>query len=48
MTTDEGGRTTTGFTTYAYNPEPDGQNDGGLTVDDVETRIVDDRTVMFV
>lgn len=43
MTTDEGGRTTTAFTTYAYNA-----GGGSLTVDGIETARVDDRTVVFV
>ncbi len=43
MATDEGGRTTTGFTTYAYNPDA-----GPLTVSDADAARVDDRTVVFV
>ena len=43
METDPGGRTTTGFTTYAYNPDAE-----PLTVTDVETASVDGRTVVFV
>jgi len=43
MTTDDGGRTTTAFTTYAYNA------DGGqLRLDGVTTSRVDGRTVVFV
>ncbi|WP_049972559.1 type I-B CRISPR-associated protein Cas5b [Haladaptatus cibarius] len=43
MTADAGGRTTTGFTSYAYNPDA-----GPLTVRNPETAIVDGKTVMFV
>lgn len=43
MTLDDGGRTTSGFTAYAYNPDA-----GPLTVRSADTRLVDDRTVMFV
>lgn len=43
MTTDEGGRTTTAFTTYAYNPDA-----GPLTVTDADAARVGDRTVVFV
>lgn len=43
MTTDEGGRTTTAFTTYAYNPDA-----GSLEVNGIDTARVDDRTVVFV
>jgi CRISPR-associated protein Cas5h len=43
MTTDSGGRTTTGFTTYTYNPDAE-----PLTVTDIETASVDGRTVVFV
>ncbi len=43
MTADAGGRTTTGFTTYSYNP-----NAEPLTVRNVETARVDGRTVVFV
>ncbi|WP_153952333.1 type I-B CRISPR-associated protein Cas5b [Halosegnis longus] len=43
MTTDEGGRTTTAFTTYAYNADG-----GALPVDNIETSRVGDRTVVFV
>lgn len=43
MAADDGGRTTTGFTSYAYNPDA-----GPLTVQDPETARVDGRTVMFV
>lgn len=43
MTTDDGGRTTTEFTTYTYNPDA-----GPLTVREIETARVDDRTVVFV
>jgi CRISPR-associated protein Cas5h len=43
MTTDPGGRTTTAFTAYTYNP------DGGpLTVENVDPAQVDGRTVVFV
>lgn len=43
MTADSGGRTTTEFVGYVYNP------DGGpVTVRDVEASTVDGRTVMFV
>ncbi|PSQ57137.1 type I-B CRISPR-associated protein Cas5 [Halobacteriales archaeon SW_8_68_21] len=43
MKADSGGRTTTGFTTYTYNPDAE-----PLTVTDVETASVDGRTVVFV
>lgn len=43
MTTDSGGRTTTAFTTYTYNPDAE-----PLTVTDVESAEVDGRTVVFV
>lgn len=43
MTADEGGRTTTAYTTYTYNPDAE-----PLQVKDVETSRVDDRTVVFV
>lgn len=43
MTTDTGGRTTTAFTIYAYNPDA-----GPLEVRDVDTSRVDGRTVAFV
>jgi CRISPR-associated protein Cas5h len=43
MQADSGGRTTTGFTSYAYNP--DGES---LDVDGPTTARVDGRTVMFV
>ena len=43
MTTDDGGRTTAGFTTYAYNPDA-----GPLAVTDSDAARVDDRTVVFV
>ena len=43
MTTDSGGRTTTNFTTYTYNPDA-----GPLTVKDVESVRVEGRTVVFV
>jgi CRISPR-associated protein Cas5h len=43
MTTDDGGRTTTRFTTYTYSPDAE-----SLDVRDVETSRVDGRTVMFV
>ncbi|WP_128905475.1 type I-B CRISPR-associated protein Cas5b [Halorubrum amylolyticum] len=43
MTTDSGGRTTTGFTTYAYNPDAE-----PLGVRDIDAVSVDDRTVVFV
>ncbi|QHS17817.1 type I-B CRISPR-associated protein Cas5b [Halopenitus persicus] len=43
MTTDEGGRTTTEFTTYAYNPDAE-----TLAVRGIETTVVDDRKVVFV
>jgi len=43
MAADTRGRTTTGFTSYAYNPDAD-----PLTVRDPETARVDGRTVMFV
>lgn len=43
MAADSGGRTTTAFTEYAYNPDSD-----SVTVRDVETSMVDGRTVMFV
>jgi CRISPR-associated protein Cas5h len=43
MTADSGGRTTTGFTSYAYNPDA-----GPLRVRDPETATVDGKTVMFV
>ncbi|WP_020220935.1 type I-B CRISPR-associated protein Cas5b [Halarchaeum acidiphilum] len=43
MTTDAGGRTTTRFTTYVYNPDA-----GPLRVRDVSAARVDGRTVVFV
>jgi CRISPR-associated protein Cas5h len=43
MTAEEGGRTTTEFTAYAYNP-----GGGPLTVRDVRASRVDGRTVVFV
>lgn len=43
MTADSGGRTTTGFTTYAYEPGAT-----ALAVSDIEPARVDDRTVVFV
>jgi CRISPR-associated protein Cas5h len=43
MTTDEGGRTTTAFTTYAYSPDAE-----PLGVQDIQTSSVDGRTVVFV
>jgi len=42
MTTDDGGRTTTGFVSYAFTSEAE-----PLTVTDVQTYTVDGRTVMF-
>lgn len=48
MTADDGGRRTTAFTTYAYNPDVDGPQDGSLIVRDVAASTVDSRTVMFV
>lgn len=43
MTTDGGGRTTTGYTTYTYNPDAE-----PLTMKSVNASQVDDRTVSFV
>lgn len=43
MTTDEGGRTTTAFTSYAYNPDAEPLGVRGQT-----TATVDGRTVVFV
>ncbi|MBX0288548.1 type I-B CRISPR-associated protein Cas5b [Halomicroarcula sp. F28] len=43
MESDAGGRTTTGFTNYAYNPDAD-----SLEVRDTTTVSIDDRTVVFV
>jgi CRISPR-associated protein Cas5h len=43
MKTDSGGRTTTGFTTYAYNPDAE-----SLGISDTSPAIVDGRTVVFV
>jgi CRISPR-associated protein Cas5h len=43
MTTDSGGRTTTAFTTYTYNPDAE-----PLTVRNVNTVQVDGRSVVFV
>jgi len=43
MTIDSGGRTTTEFTSYVYNPDAE-----GLNVRDVDANIVDGRTVVFV
>jgi len=43
MTTDSGGRTTTAFTTYTYNPDAE-----PLKVHDIDTSRVGDRTVVFV
>lgn len=48
MTADDEGRRTTAFTTYAYNPDVDGPQDGSLVVRGVTTSTVDGRTVMFV
>ncbi len=43
MQKDAGGRTTTGFTTYAYNPDA-----ASLQVNDMKVASVDGRTVVFV
>lgn len=43
MERDTGGRTTKAFTAYAYNPDA-----GPLSVHDIETAVVDGRTVVFV
>lgn len=43
MTRDSGGRTTTGFTAYTYNPDAE-----PLSVRDIEPARVDGRTVVFV
>jgi CRISPR-associated protein Cas5h len=43
MQTDSGGRTTTAFTSYTYNPDAE-----PLSVRNVPTSRVDDRTVVFV
>lgn len=43
MATDSGGRTTTGFTSYVYNPDA-----GPVHVREPETSLVDGKTVMFV
>lgn len=43
MQADDGGRTTTGFTTYSYNPDAE-----PLPVRNLETARVDGRTVVFV
>lgn len=43
MQSDDGGRTTTGFTTYSYNPDAE-----PLTVRNVQPARVDGRTVVFV
>lgn len=43
METDAGGRTTSSFTAYAYDPEA-----GQLSVRDIDTARVDGRTVVFV
>lgn len=43
MTTDAGGRTTTEFTAYTYNPDG-----GSLTVKNIKPSRVDGRTVVFV
>lgn len=43
MATDSGGRTTTGFTTYTYNPDAE-----PLRVRNVDPATVDGRTVVFV
>lgn len=43
MTTDPGGRTTTGFTAYTYNPDAE-----PLAVRDADSVSVDGRTVVFV
>ncbi|ELZ93660.1 CRISPR-associated Cas5h family protein [Haloferax mucosum ATCC BAA-1512] len=43
MTSDTGGRTTTGFTSYAYNPDA-----GPVNVRNPDTHIIDGNTVMFV
>lgn len=42
MEATDGGRTTTGFAAYAYNP-----NGGPLSVREIDTSQVDDRTVVF-
>jgi len=42
MTRDDSGRTTTGFVSYAYNPDA-----GPLTVDNIEPSRVDGRTIVF-
>jgi CRISPR-associated protein Cas5h len=43
MTTDAGGRTTTAFTAYTYNPDAE-----PLRVDGVDPATVGGRTVVFV
>jgi CRISPR-associated protein Cas5h len=43
MTADDGGRTTTDYTTYTYNPDAE-----PLAIRDIEASRVDDRTVVFV
>ena len=43
METDPGGRTTTAFTSYVYNPDAE-----GLKIGDIEASRVDGRTVVFV
>lgn len=43
MTAESGGRTTTAFTEYAYNPDA-----GPLAVRDADASVVDGRTVVFV
>jgi len=43
MTTDAGGRTTTAFTTYTYNPDAE-----SLKIRDIDASEVDGRTVVFV
>jgi CRISPR-associated protein Cas5h len=43
METDSGGRTTTAFTSYVYNPDAE-----GLRMRDVDANTVDGRTVVFV
>lgn len=43
MSADSGGRTTTAFTTYAYNPDAE-----PVTVQNTQTSLVDGRTVAFV
>lgn len=43
MQRDDGGRSTTAFTTYAFNPDG-----GSLVVTDAEASTVDDRSVVFI